>query len=91
MAYRPKLGFGQPIFEWMRPGGQLRPLIDGIGRYDFVDPAAFAQSHSRPGWFLYSLLCFDIWYRAFIPGDGRAIEADLSPFRLCLPRTSTDG
>ncbi len=36
---RPKLGFGQPIFEWLAPGGQLRPLVERIGAHPFVDPA----------------------------------------------------
>src|SRR5262249_38498870 len=37
LAYRFKLGFGQPIFEWMAPGGQLRPWVERIGRYPFVE------------------------------------------------------
>jgi asparagine synthase (glutamine-hydrolysing) len=66
LARRPKLGFGQPIFEWLAPGGQLRPLVERIGRYDFVDPAALARTRTRPTWFLYSLLCYDLWHKLFI-------------------------
>ena len=36
LAQRGKLGFGQPIFEWLAPGGQLRPLVDRIEPHDFV-------------------------------------------------------
>ena len=38
LARRRKLGFGQPIFEWLAPGGQLRPLVERIGAHDFVPP-----------------------------------------------------
>ncbi len=30
---RPKRGFGQPIFEWLSPGGHLRPAVEEIGDY----------------------------------------------------------
>ena len=66
LARRRKLGFGQPIFEWLAPGGQLRPLVDNIGDHDFVSPAALAQAKARPSWFLYSLLCYDVWHKLFI-------------------------
>ncbi len=66
MAQRPKLGFGQPVFEWLAPGGQLRHLTANLGRHEFVDPAALARSLRQPNWFLYSLLCYDLWHRMFI-------------------------
>jgi asparagine synthase (glutamine-hydrolysing) len=66
LAHRPKLGFGQPIFEWLAPGGQLRPWVDRIGGYDFVDRRALQSSLACPNWFLYSLLCFDLWHKLFI-------------------------
>lgn len=66
LAYRFKLGFGQPIFDWMAPGGQLRPWVEQIGDYDFVDRAALAAALARPNWFLYSLLCYDLWHKLFI-------------------------
>src|SRR5262249_12431505 len=56
LAYRFKLGFGQPVFEWMSPGGQLRPWVESIRRHDFLTPAALTTALARPGWFLYSLL-----------------------------------
>src|SRR6185437_16626013 len=31
LAVRTKLGFGQPIFEWLAPGGQLRPMVERLG------------------------------------------------------------
>ena len=66
LAHRGKLGFGQPIFEWLAPGGQLRPLVDRIAPYDFVDGPTLARVRARPSWFLYSLLCYDLWHKLFI-------------------------
>jgi asparagine synthase (glutamine-hydrolysing) len=65
-AHRPKLGFGQPIFEWLAPGGSLRRLAEEAGRHPFVDPQVHRQALDRPNWFLYSLVCFDVWHRLFI-------------------------
>ncbi len=66
LARRRKLGFGQPIFEWLAPGGQLRPLVERIGPHDFLRPAALERARLRPDWFLYSLLCYDVWHKLFI-------------------------
>lgn len=66
LACRAKLGFGQPIFEWLGPGGQLRPLVEQISEYAFVDRAAWQRTQARPTWFLYSLLCYDLWHKLFI-------------------------
>jgi hypothetical protein len=66
LADRAKRGFGQPIFEWMAPCGPLRPLVERIGRYDFVDRDSLDASLVRPNWFLYSLLCYDLWHKSFI-------------------------
>ncbi len=66
LAHRSKLGFGQPIFEWLAPGGQLRPLVERIGDHDFVDQRALQSSLACPNWFLYSLLCYDLWHKLFI-------------------------
>lgn len=66
LAQRSKLGFGQPIFEWLAPGGSLRPLVERIAPYDFVDADALARTRERPTWFLYSLLCYDLWHKLFI-------------------------
>lgn len=63
---RPKLGFGQPIFEWLAVGGPLRRLVDEIGDYDFVPKDVLARGREQPNWFLYSLLCFDIWHKLFV-------------------------
>jgi hypothetical protein len=78
LADRPKLGFGQPIFEWLAPGGQLRTLAEGIGRYDFVDRQTLESSLARPNWFLYSLLCFDLWHKLFV---DRSLPRDLGRSR----------
>jgi asparagine synthase (glutamine-hydrolysing) len=66
LAQRGKLGFGQPIFEWLAPGGQLRTLVDQFGNHDFVDPRTLEKLCARPTWFLYSLLCYDLWDKLFI-------------------------
>jgi len=66
LATRSKLGFGQPIFEWLAPGGSLRPLVESIGAYEFVDADVLARVRQRPTWFLYSLLVYDLWHKLFI-------------------------
>ncbi len=66
LAQRSKLGFGQPIFEWLAPGGCLRSLVEQIATYDFVDADALARMRRQPTWFLYSLLCYDLWHKLFI-------------------------
>jgi asparagine synthetase B (glutamine-hydrolysing) len=63
---RKKLSFGQPIFEWLSPGGQLRPWAEAIEDYPFVPARTRQAALQRPGWFLYSLLCFDLWHKLFI-------------------------
>ncbi len=65
-AYRPKRGFGQPIFDWLAPGGQLHSWVEAIAAYPFVDRATLTRVKARPTWFLYSLLCYDLWHKLFI-------------------------
>jgi asparagine synthase (glutamine-hydrolysing) len=69
LAHRSKKSFGQPIFEWMAPGGQLAPLVEKIDSYPFVDAAALGPMRQRPTWFLYNLLCYDLWHKMFIRRD----------------------
>jgi hypothetical protein len=86
LAQRTKLSFGQPIFEWLAPGGSLRPLVDRIGAYEFVEPDVLARVRQRPTWFLYSLLVYDLWHKLFIerslsreaPEHQRAYAAPLA-------------
>jgi asparagine synthase (glutamine-hydrolysing) len=66
LATRVKLGFGQPVFEWLAPGGQLRPLLERLGDYAFVDRATLARVRRKPTWFLYGLLVYDAWHKLFI-------------------------
>jgi asparagine synthetase B (glutamine-hydrolysing) len=66
LANRRKLGFGQPIFEWLAPGGPLRPLVERIAAYDFLDRPALGRALAQPNWFLSSLLCYDLWHKLFI-------------------------
>ncbi len=84
IAARSKRGFGQPIFEWMAPGGQLRPLVEQIGNHDFLDRGVLARCRERPTWFLYTLLCYDLWHKQFIEG-ARPVAAPEDA--LPLPRT----
>ena len=63
---RPKRGFGQPIFEWMSPGGELRERIESIGDYPFLSRSLRDRLLAQPNWFLYSLLCYDLWRQAFV-------------------------
>ena len=66
LAQRTKLGFGQPIFQWLAPGGSLQPLVDRIAPYEFVDGETLTRARQQPTWFLYSLLCYDLWHKLFI-------------------------
>ncbi len=77
LAYRRKLSFGQPIFQWLAPGGSLRPLVDRIAAYEFVDPDVLERVRQRPTWFLYSLLVYDLWHKLFIDRSYR--RENLSP------------
>jgi asparagine synthase (glutamine-hydrolysing) len=74
---RGKLGFGQPIFEWLSAGGQLRELVDEIGKHEFAAPAVVTRLKEHPTWFLYVLLCFDIWYKEHVAATPEAAP-DLS-------------
>jgi asparagine synthase (glutamine-hydrolysing) len=66
LVNRRKLGFGQPVFEWLAAGGQMRPLVERIAPYEFVDRGALERALARPNWFLSSLLCYDLWHKLFI-------------------------
>ena len=81
MARRRKLGFGQPIFEWLAPGGQLRPLVERIGVYDFIRSEELERAKASPSWFLYSLLCYDLWHKMFIERSLSRPECDAPAHR----------
>lgn len=66
LAYRKKLGFGQPVFEWLSDRGQLAPRVDSIASYPFLSDRRITEARKKPSWFLYTLLCFDIWHKMFI-------------------------
>jgi asparagine synthase (glutamine-hydrolysing) len=80
LAYRPKLSFGQPIFEWLARSGQLRPLVDRISPYNFLDSNAVQVARETPNWFLYNLLCFDLWHKLFIEKEA---PESLAPELAC--------
>jgi asparagine synthase (glutamine-hydrolysing) len=91
LATRTKLGFGQPIFDWLAPGGQLRPLAERIASYDFIDRRSLERSLAAPNWFLSSLLCYDLWHKLFIerslprPETGKAAGPVEAPFVGATP------
>lgn len=68
MVFRQKLAFGQPIFAWMKQGGQLRDRIEAIdaNKYSFLPAEVLDAEKKHPSWFLFSLLCYDIWHEEFI-------------------------
>ena len=66
LAWRSKKSFGQPIFEWLGQGGQLASAVERIDRYPFVPPDTLEGAKVRPTWFLYSLLCYDLWNKLFV-------------------------
>jgi asparagine synthase (glutamine-hydrolysing) len=79
LATRSKLGFGQPIFEWLAEGGQLRSTVEHLGVHEFVEPSVLARVKQQPTWFLYSLLCYDTWHRLFIEGSLERPRVAVSP------------
>jgi asparagine synthase (glutamine-hydrolysing) len=89
LAHRVKLGFGQPIFEWLAPGGSLVPLVERIAPYDFVDADALVRTRQRPTWFLYSLLCYDLWHKLFIERSLPRPSRDVSSRDLAAVLTAS--
>ncbi len=67
---RPKRGFGQPIFEWLAEGGMLRGAVEKIGGHEFLDKKTLQRAKARPDWFLYNLLIYDLWHKAFMENRG---------------------
>ncbi len=59
---RPKRGFGQPIFEWLRPGGPLRAAAEVIRPTAWFDEKTKRDLLAEPNWCLWTMLCFDIWH-----------------------------
>jgi asparagine synthase (glutamine-hydrolysing) len=88
VIYRPKTGFGAPLRRWMRH--DLRHLLgdllsaDSLKKRGLFEPAAVQRLIARndngradAAYTLLSLLCIEIWCRAFLDGrhDGaRAIS-----------------
>ena len=59
---RPKLGFGQPIFEWLSPGGTFRERAEAIRTFDWFPESTKRELLAKPNWCLWTMLCFDIWH-----------------------------
>lgn len=66
IATRVKLGFGQPIFEWLQPEGQLAALVARIDGHGLPRPELLRESMQRPTWFTYSAMCYGVWHRLFV-------------------------
>jgi asparagine synthase (glutamine-hydrolysing) len=82
LATRVKLGFGQPIFEWLSDGGQLRPLVERLSGHECISSSALARLRQKPAWPLYSLMVYDTWYRLFIDRSlPRPAEGPTPPVR----------
>jgi len=77
VIYRPKSGFGAPLRRWMRH--DLRELlgdrlsVDSLQRQGLFDPAAVQRLIAAndagkvdAGYTLLSLLCIEIWCRAYL-------------------------
>ncbi|MDR2438668.1 MAG: asparagine synthase [Planctomycetaceae bacterium] len=62
---RPKLAFGQPIFSWLAPGGCLFDAVRQIDDQPWLTPKVKQKILATPNWFLWTLLCYDIWYKTF--------------------------
>jgi hypothetical protein len=89
LARRAKLGFGQPIFEWLAPGGQLADLAGRLGEHGFIDPDTLRRTRRQPTWFLYSLVVYDAWHRQFIRrprGTSVAVERSVAGAESSKPR-----
>jgi asparagine synthase (glutamine-hydrolysing) len=87
VIYRPKTGFGAPLRRWMRH--DLRPLVAdllseaSLKRRGLFDPVAVrrliqANDTGRvdANYTLLSLLCIEIWCRAFVDGNGHGLSSE---------------
>lgn len=66
IAYRRKLAFGQPVFEWLSPGGPLEQMTADLENHQFLRREVLEAARQKPNWFLYSALCYDIWHKSFL-------------------------
>ena len=87
VIYRPKTGFGAPLRRWMRR--DLRPLLGdllseaSLKRRSLFDPVAVrrlieANDTGRvdASYTLLSLLCIEIWCRAFLDGNSYGLSSE---------------
>lgn len=87
VIYRPKTGFGVPLRAWIH--GPLKSLLqdllsaETIRKRGLFEPAAVAQllnddkaGHADHAYSILSLMCIELWCRAFIdlePGSGAPV------------------
>lgn len=88
VIYRPKTGFGSPLRRWMR--FELRELlgdllsVDSLKRRGLFDPVAVQNlivanesGKTDSSYTLFSLLCIEIWCRAFIDKKAKHFKQGL--------------
>jgi asparagine synthase (glutamine-hydrolysing) len=84
VIWRPKTGFGAPVRRWLRQ--ELRPLVDELlseksvrerGLFDPVTIRTLRQDDTAGrvdgSYTLLSLLCIELWCRAFLPAAYRGL------------------
>ena len=86
IATRVKLGFGQPVFEWLAPGGQLASLAERIGGHAFLKGDVMDRLRQEPSWFLYSALVYDQWHRLFVE-RSLPMPSGKTPSRRTMAKT----
>jgi hypothetical protein len=63
----------------------LEALVRGLAPHDFVDPPTLERVRQRPTWFLYSLVCYDLWHKLFIERSLARPERPTLPRREAAP------
>jgi hypothetical protein len=51
--------------EWLEDGGILSEFVEDINEYPFLR-GKIETLKRKPDWFLWDLVTFDLWYKAFI-------------------------
>ena len=80
-VHRPKPDLASRSSSGFRPPGNCARWSNAIGRSNFVNLEVLEERRRRPNWFLYSLLCYDLWHKLFIE---RSISAASRALRMSL-------
>jgi asparagine synthetase B (glutamine-hydrolysing) len=65
LIYRKKSAWGVPMTEWLEDGGILSEFVENINEYPFLR-GKIETLKRKPDWFLWNLVTFDLWYKAFM-------------------------